>query len=77
MLESWLEIGRYLPKCQLQITENDIIGDLGSVALLSHNTLKWRAILGLSFMGGAGGPGNPCCVFQVCLVNFALHFQKC
>ena len=32
----------------------------GSVALLLHNTLKWSAILGLSFLHGAGGPGNPC-----------------
>ena len=29
----------------------------GSVALLSHNNLKWSAILGLSFLCGAGGPG--------------------
>ena len=50
---------------------------VGSVALLSHNTLKWSAILGLSFFYSAGGPGNPCYRVQACLVNFALHFQKC
>ena len=52
----------------------------GSVALLLHNTLKWSAILGLSFLCGAGGrcgPGNPCYEVQALLVNFALHFQKC
>ena len=48
----------------------------GSVALLSYNTLKWIAILGLSFFRGAGGPGNPCYRVQSHLVNFALHFQK-
>ena len=50
---------------------------IGSVALLSHNTLKWSAILGLIFLHGAGGPGNPCYGVQACLVNFTLHFQKC
>ena len=49
----------------------------GSVALLSHNALKWSAILGLSFLCGAGGPGNPCYGVQVHLLNLALHFQKC
>ena len=49
---------------------------IGSVALLSHNTLKWSAILGLSFLYGANGPGNPCYGVQVRLVNFALHFKK-
>ena len=48
---------------------------LGSIALLSHNTLKWSAILGLSFLCGAGGLGNPCYWVQVHLVNFALHFS--
>ena len=51
--------------------------DKGSVALLSHNNLKWSAILGLSFLCGAGGPGNPCYGVQALLVSFALHFQKC
>ena len=45
-----------------------------SVALHSHNTLKWSALLGLSFLHGAGGPGNPCYGVQAHLVNFALHF---
>ena len=55
-----------------------IIGqDYGSVALHSHNSLKWSAILGLSFLCGAGGPGNPWYGVQARLVNFALHFQKC
>ena len=27
--------------------------------LISHNTLKWSVILGLSFLHGAGGTGNP------------------
>ena len=54
------------------------LGDLGSVALLPHNALKWSAILGLSFfLRGAGGQGNPCYGVQAYLVNFALHFQKC
>ena len=50
---------------------------IGSVALLSHNTLKWSAIVGLSFVCAAGGLGNPCYGVQARLVNFALHFQKC
>ena len=49
----------------------------GSIALLSINTLKWSGILGLSFLCGAGGPGNPYYGVQAYLMNFALHFQKC
>ena len=48
-----------------------------SIALISHNTLKLSAILGLSFLHGAGGSGNLCYGVQAHLVNFALHFQKC
>ena len=49
----------------------------GGIALLSHNTLKCSAILELSFLHGAGGPGNLSYWVQARLVNFALHFQKC
>ena len=42
-----------------------------SIALLSHNTLKWSAIL-----QGADRPGNPCYGVQAYLVNFTLHFQS-
>ena len=49
----------------------------GSVALLSHNILKWSEILGLSFLHGAGGPGNMCYGVQAHLVNFALHLALC
>ena len=48
-----------------------------SVALLSHNTLKRSAILGLRFLCGTGDPENPFYGVQVHLVNFALYFQKC
>ena len=50
---------------------------LGCVALLLHNTSKRSAILGLSFLHGASGPGNPYYGVQACIVNFALHLQKC
>ena len=50
---------------------------VGSIALVSHNTLKWSEILGLSFLCSAGGPGNPSYRVEAHLVNFALHFQKC
>ena len=46
-------------------------GSLGSIALLSHNTLNWSAILGLSTLSGT----DPCYGVQAYLVNFALHFQ--
>ena len=50
---------------------------IGSIALLSHNTLKWSAILGLSYLNGPDGAGNSCYGVHACLVNFKLHFQKC
>ena len=49
----------------------------GSVALLWHYTSSVVRFLELVFLHGAGGPGNPCYGVQSCLVNFALHFQKC
>ena len=50
--------------------------DFRSIALLSHNTLKWNAILGLSFLHSAGGLGNPCYGVQACLVNFIHNFDN-
>ena len=43
---------------------------LGCVALLSHNTSKRSAILGLSFLHGASGPGNPCYGVQARISHF-------
>ena len=53
--------------------------DFGSVALLSDNTLKWSAILGLSFFCAVlVAQGIHATEFKhTYLVNFALHFEKC
>ena len=48
-------------KLELMFWLEKLIFILGSIALLWHFTyFKWSAISGLSFLRGAGGPGNPC-----------------